>query len=35
MEMRKAVEKVGLGAATPKEALEAAAEAVNKALSGQ
>ena len=34
-ELRKAVEKVELGAATPKEALKAAAEAVNSALSGQ
>jgi ABC-type glycerol-3-phosphate transport system substrate-binding protein len=34
-ELRKAVEKVELGAATPKEALAAAAEAVNSALSGQ
>lgn len=32
-ELRKAVEKVELGAAMPKEALEAAAEAVNSALS--
>jgi ABC-type glycerol-3-phosphate transport system substrate-binding protein len=34
-ELRKAAEKVELGAATPREALEAAAEAVNSALSGQ
>jgi sn-glycerol 3-phosphate transport system substrate-binding protein len=34
-ELRKAVEKVELGAATPEEALEAAAEAVNNALSEQ
>ncbi len=34
-ELRKAVEKVELSAATPREALEAAAEAVNDALSGQ
>jgi sn-glycerol 3-phosphate transport system substrate-binding protein len=34
-ELRKAVEKVELGAATPKEALDVAAEVVNKALSGQ
>ena len=34
-ELRKAVEKVELGAATPKEALEAAAETVNEALSEQ
>ncbi len=34
-ELRKAVEKVELGTATPKEALEAAAEVVNKALRGE
>jgi sn-glycerol 3-phosphate transport system substrate-binding protein len=34
-ELRKAAEKVELGAATPKEALEAAAEVVNKALRGE
>jgi sn-glycerol 3-phosphate transport system substrate-binding protein len=34
-ELRKAMEKVELGAATPKEALDVAAEGVNKALSGQ